>query len=58
MELERIVRTQAHVEPDLEEVWEWVAFVCEEERVVAQRAHRDADLLEVEEVLKHRHFPQ
>ncbi len=58
VELERVICTQAHVEADLEEVWERVALVREEERVVAERAHREANLLEVEEILQRGHLAQ
>lgn len=47
VELQRVVRAQAHVEPCLEKVGQRVSFKREEERVVAQRAHGDADLFEV-----------
>ena len=48
VELKRIVRAQANVEPCLEEIWQRIPLVREEQRVVAQRAHGDADLFEVE----------
>jgi len=47
VELQRVVRAQAHVEPCLEKVGQRVSLESEEERVVAQRAHGDADLFEV-----------
>lgn len=47
MELQRVIRAQAHVEPCLEKVGQWVSLEREEERIVAQRAHGDADLFEV-----------
>lgn len=58
VELERIVRTQAYIEPESEEVREWIAFIGQEQRIVADRAHRDANLLEVEQILKRWHLPQ
>jgi hypothetical protein len=48
VELQRVVRAQAHVEPCLEKVRQRISLEREEERVVAQRAHGDADLFEVE----------
>jgi len=47
VELQRVVRAQADVEPCLEKVGQRVPLVREEERIVAQRAHGDANLLEV-----------
>ena len=58
MKLQRIIRTQAHVQPDLEEIRERVTFVRQKQRVVAQRTHRQPNLLEIEEVLQCRHLPQ
>jgi len=47
MELQRVVRAQAHIQPRLEKVGQRVSLEHEEERVVAQRAHGDANLFEV-----------
>ncbi len=44
---------EGNVEADLEELWERVAVVVEEERVVAEWRHGDADLGEVVKVLHH-----
>ena len=52
MELQRVVRTQANVQANTEELWERITFIREEERIVAKWAHSDANLLEVKEVLK------
>ncbi len=51
VELQRVVRAQADIEPRLEKVRQGISLVRKEESVVAQRAHGDADLFEVEQVL-------
>ena len=48
VELKRVVRAQANVEPCLEEIRQGIPLKREEQRVIAQRAHGDADLFEVE----------
>jgi hypothetical protein len=48
MKLQRIIRTQAHIQTDFKEVREWIALVRQEKTVVTERAHRHADLLQVE----------
>ena len=58
VELQRVVRAQADIEADLEEVGQGVPLVREEQRIVAQRAHRYPNLLEVEEILQGGHFAQ
>ena len=40
VELQRVVRAQADIEADLEEIGQRVPLVREEQCVVAQRAHR------------------
>ena len=52
MELKRVIRAQADIQPRLEEFLQWVPLVCQEERVVAQRTHCDPDLLQIEQVLQ------
>ena len=52
MELERIIRTQADVQPHLEEVRKGVALVCQEEGVIAERTHSEPNLLQIEQVLE------
>ena len=52
MELQRVVRAQAHVESCLEKVGQRVSLEREEKRVVAQRAHGDTDLFEVKKILQ------
>jgi hypothetical protein len=51
MELQRVIRAQANVQPRLEKVFQRIPLVRQEERVVAERAHCDPDLLQVEQVL-------
>lgn len=52
MELQRVVRAQADIQANLEEIRQWVPLVRQEQRVVAQRAHRKTDLLQVEKILQ------
>ena len=54
VELQRVVCAQTDVQPNLEEVWERVSLVSQEECVVTERAHGQADLLQVEKVLESR----
>lgn len=58
MELQRVVRAQANVQADLEEVGQWVPLVRQKQRVVTQRAHRKANLLEVEQILERGNLAQ
>ena len=58
MELKGVVRAQADIQADLEEVRERVPFVCQEQCVVAQRTHCEANLLQIEQVLQRGHLPQ
>ena len=52
MELQRIVRAQADVQPRLEKLFQWIPLVRQEQGVVAQRTHRDPDLLQIKQVLQ------
>ena len=58
MELQRVVRTQTHIQPYLEKVRKRVPLVRQEQRVVAQRAHGQPDLFQVEKVLQGGDFTQ
>lgn len=58
MELQRIVRAYAHIQPHFEEIRERIPLVCQKQAIVAQRRHRDPDLLQVEQVLQCGHFAQ
>lgn len=58
MELKRVIRAQADIQPRLEEFLQWVPLVCQEERVVAERAHCDPDLLQIEQVLQRGNLAQ
>lgn len=52
MELEGIVSTQADVETTMEEGWEGVALIVQEQGVVGQGRHGDTHLSQVEQVLE------
>lgn len=52
MELEGIVGTQADVETTVEEGWEGVALIVQEQGVVGQGRHGDTHLGQVEQVLE------
>lgn len=56
MELKRVVRAQANVEPSLEEIGKRIPLIREEQRIVAQRAHGDANLFEVKQILQRGNF--
>lgn len=52
MELEGIVSTQADVETTVEEGWEGVSLIVQEQGVVGQRRHGDTHLGQIEQVLE------
>lgn len=52
MELQRIVRAQADIQPNLEEIRQRVPLVRQEQRIITERTHRKTDLLEIEEILE------
>ena len=52
VKLQRIVRAQTNVQPNLEELLQRIPLISEEQSVVAERAHSEAYLSEVEEVLQ------
>ena len=58
MELQWVIRAQADIQADLEEVGKGVPLVRQEQCVVAQRAHREADLLQIEQILQRGNLPQ
>ena len=51
MKLQRIIRTQTNIQPDLKEPFKRVPLIRQEKRIVAQRAHRNTYLAEVEQIL-------
>jgi len=48
MELQRVIGTQTHIQPDLKKIWKWVALICQEQRIIAQGAHSQPNLFQVE----------
>jgi len=48
MELQGIIGAQTHVQPDFEEIWEWVALICQEQRIITQGTHSQPNLFQVE----------
>mmetsp|Transcript_58030 Transcript_58030/g.149369 ORF Transcript_58030/g.149369 Transcript_58030/m.149369 type:complete len:298 (-) Transcript_58030:943-1836(-) len=58
VELQRIIRTEAHVQAPLEELMERALLIGEEQVVVGARRHPEADLAEVVQVLQGHGLPQ
>jgi len=56
MELQRVISTQADIQPSLEELFQRIPLICQEERIIAQRTHRDPDLLQIEQILQGGHL--
>jgi hypothetical protein len=51
VELQWVIRAQANIQADLEELLYWIPFIGQEQSIVAERAHRHPDLTKVEEIL-------
>ena len=44
MELQRVIRAETNVQPNLEEIRQRIPLVSQKQRVITQRAHRQSNL--------------